>query len=228
MKTVNKFIAVLFIAGLLALSLAAPASAQTGSGTSDFSVASVNNHAKRIAPYSARFYHPYVYRNIGAEIRKLPLNCYQFNWGPYQYYYAEGVFYQAYANGRYKIAAPPVGAEVPSLPFDSEIITIDDNPYYLYKGIYYDCAVKPGGKFAYKVIGTNGIRPATPKADPDLPLVGDMTDRLPDGCHKVVLKGKPYWITPNEVYLEKVENERKTAYRVVAIPEEDQNKAATI
>jgi hypothetical protein len=228
METVNKFIAGLFVAGSLALSLAVPAGAQTRSGISDFSVTGVNDHSKGIAPHSSSFYHPYVYGNIGTEIRNLPSNSYQFNWGPYKYCYAEGVFYQAYANGRYKITTPPVGAEVPSLPFYSEIVTIDDNPYYLYKGIYYDCVIKPDGKFAYKVVGTNGVMPANGSADRYLPLVGDMTDRLPDGCRKVVLRGKTYWITPDEVFLEKVENERKTGYRVVAIPVTDRNEGSSI
>ena len=227
MKTVNKFIAVLFIAWSLVQGIALPAGAQTGPSLSNFSFASVKKHTKGAAPKS-NFYHPYVYRDIGTDISKLPSGCYQFNWGPYRYYYAEGIFYQAYASGRYKIAAPPVGAEVPSLPFNSEIVTIDDNPYYLYKGIYYDSVIKPDGKFAYKVIGTNGIRPVSDSADRDLPLVGDMTDRLPDGCRKVILKGKTYWIAPNDVFLEKVENEKKTGYRVVAIPEADQNKGTSI
>jgi hypothetical protein len=221
MKTVNKLIAVSFIAGSQVLGY--PAGAQTGSGVSVFSVAGVSNHLKGTVPNVSRFYHPYVYGDTGTEIRKLPSDTYQFNWGQYRYYYTKGVFYQAYANGRYKIAMPPVGAEVPSVPYDSEIIMIDDSPYYLYKGIYYDIVAKPGGVSVYKVVGTNGIRPAHVSADRDLPLVGDLTDRLPEGCRKVTLKWKTYWITPDDIFLERVDNENKTSYRVVAIPEADQN-----
>ncbi|HEK21360.1 MAG TPA: hypothetical protein ENO28_13010 [Bacteroidetes bacterium] len=201
--------------------MTASAVAQSESGINHYEVASVDQYKKRSTPPAGSFYHPYVYRGVGTEIVNLPSGSYHFKWGPYSYYYAKGVFYQAYANGRYKITAPPIGAEVPSLPIESEIVMIDSNPYYVCNGIYYDSVVKTGGEFVYKVVGRNGIPPRDAEFGTGLPLIGDMTDRLPEGCRKVVLRGGTYWITPDDVYLEKVEGDKRTSYRVVAIPEAD-------
>jgi hypothetical protein len=139
--------------------------------------------------------------------------------GTYPYECYDGLFYQSYADGSYKVAAPPIGAEVPSLPIDADIITIDGNPYFQYKGIYYESVIRPDGQFVYKVVGKDGILKTLAEPDPSLPLIGDMTDRLPDGSHQVKLSGKTYWVTPDEIYLEEVKKDEKLSYRVVWVPE---------
>jgi hypothetical protein len=225
MKTMNKFVTGLCIAGSLVLGFTAPADAQRLNHMESFSNTTFHMRPDALKVHFNGFYHPYVYPQIGIVVRTLPVGYYSFVWNTYPYYYADGLFYQCYADGNYKIAAPPIGAEVPSLPLDSEIITIDGNPYYEYKGIYYESVIRDG-KFAYKVVGKDGILNTDRQTDPALPLVGDMTDQLPDGSHRVTLSGKPYWVTPDEVYLEEVKKDNKTSYRVVWVPEMKKEEAA--
>lgn len=120
MKTMNKFLTGLCIAGSLVLGLTAPADAQHSGHMTTF-----NSTAFHMRPDAlkvrATFYHPYVYPHVGVVVRTLPIGYYSFTWNTYPYYYCDGLFYQSYADGSYKIAAPPVGAEVPSLPIDAEI-----------------------------------------------------------------------------------------------------------
>jgi hypothetical protein len=226
MKTMSKFLTGLCIAGSLVLGLTASADAQRGGHVTAF-----NRTAFHPAPGPARlhfngYYHPYVYPRIGVVIHTLPVGYYSFFWNAYPYYYFDGLFYEPYADGSYKIAAPPIGAEVPSLPVNAEIITIDGNPYYEYKGIYYESVIHADGKIAYKVVGKDGVLNTTGQADPALPLVGDMTDQLPNGSHRVTLSGKTYWVTPDEVYLEEVKKDKTTSYRVVWVPERKNEESA--
>lgn len=226
MKTMNKFLISLGIAGSLVLGLTAPADAQHSGHMTAF-----NSTAFHMRPDAlkvrATFYHPYVYPHVGVVVRTLPIGYYSFNWNTYPYYYCDGLFYQSYADGSYKIAAPPVGAEVPSLPIDAEIVTIDSNPYFQYKGIYYESVIRPDGQFAYKVVGKDGILNTNAEPDPSLPLIGDMTDRLPEDAHQVKLSGKTYWVTPDEIYLEELKKDDKLIYRVVWVPEKKKDEPAT-
>lgn len=213
------------IAGSLVLGLTAPADAQRGGHMTAF-----NHTAYHIRPdvptVHSGFYHPYVYPRIGLVVHTLPIGNYSFFWNSYPFYYCNGMFYQSYADGSYKVASPPIGAEVPSLPLDAEILTIDGNPYYEYNGIYYESVIKPGGTFAYKVVGKDGILNNRAEADPSLPLIGDMTDKLPDGSRQVKLSGKSYWVTPADIYLEEAKTEDKVRYRVVWVPEKKKEAPA--
>ncbi|QTE57575.1 DUF6515 family protein [Mucilaginibacter rubeus] len=221
----NKFLIGLSIAGSLVLGLTAPADAQRGGRMTAFNRTAFHLRPDAMAVH-AGFYHPYVYPRIGVVVHSLPGGYYSFFWNTYPYYYYDGLFYQSYADGSYKVAAPPIGAEVPSLPIGAEILTIDGNPYWVYKGIYYDSVIHPGGQFAYKVVGKDGILNTTAEPDPSLPLVGDMTNRLPDGAHQVRLSGKTYWVTPDEIYLEEVRKDDKLSYRVVSVPERKKEEPA--
>lgn len=218
MKTMSKLIIGLCIAGLLVLGLTAPADAQLRA-RADFNV-----RANVFRTHFGGYYHPYVYPHLGLVVRVLPFGYYSFVWNSYPYYYAGGLFYQACADGSYQVIAPPVGAEVPSLPINAEIVTIDGNPYYQYQGIYYESVIHADGKIAYKVVGVNGVLNTGSQTNTSLPLVGDMTDQLPAASHKVILSGKTYWVTPDEVYLEEVKKDNKLSYRVVSVP--GQNTAA--
>jgi hypothetical protein len=227
MKTMSKFLIGLYIAGSLVFGLTTPADAQQSGN-----ITALNRTAFHMRPDAlkvhAGFYHPYVYPRVGVVVHSLPIGYYSFSWNAYPYYYYDGLFYQSYANGSYKIAAPPIGAEVPSLPIGADIITIDGSPYFQYKGIYYESVIRPGGDFAYKVVGKDGILNTSSGPDPNLPLVGDMTDQLPDGAHQVKLSGKTYWVTPDEIYLEEVEKDRIRSYRVVWVPEGKREERAPL
>jgi hypothetical protein len=226
MKTMNKFLMGLGIAGSLVLGLTAPAGAQQGGRVTTFNRIAFHSRPDALNVHAAGFYHPYVYPRVGVVVHTLPVGYYAFTWNTYPYYYYDGLFYQSYADGSYKVAAPPIGAEVPSLPVDADIITIDGNPYFQYRGIYYESVIRPDGEFAYKVVGKDGILNTQAEPDPSLPLIGDMTDRLPDGSHQVKLSGKTYWVTPDEIYLEEVQKDAKLSYRVVWVPERKKEEPA--
>lgn len=228
MKTMSKFLKGLCIAGSLVFGLTAPANAQTAGHVTAFNQAALQMRPGALKASAPRFYHPYVYPHPGTVVRMLPKDAYSFVWNLYPYYYYDGLFYQSYADGSYKIAVPPVGAEVPSLPIAADIITIDGNPYFQYKGIYYNSVIKPGGQFIYKVAGTNGIVNRNADPDPALPLVGDMTDHLPEGSHQVKLGGKTYWVMPGEIYLEEVEKDDMRRYRVVWVQQRKKEEAAPV
>lgn len=221
----SKFLIGLGIAGSLVLGLTAPADAQRGGRMTAFNHTVFPMHPDALAVH-AGYYHPYVYPRVGVVVHTLPIGYYSFSWNSYPYYYCDGTFYQAYADGSYKIAAPPVGAEVPSLPISAEILTIDGNPYYVYQGIYYESVIRPDGQFAYKVVGKDGILNTKAEPDPNLPLIGDMTDKLPDGSQPVKLSSKTYWVTPDDIYLEEVKTENKVRYRVVWVPERKKEEPA--
>lgn len=213
----SKFLTGLGIAGSLVLGLTAPADAQTNGYLPAVSTTAFHMRPDALA-HTSGFYHPYVYPQAGVVVRTLPAGYYSFFWNNYPFYYSDGLFYQSYADGSYKIAVPPIGAEVPSLPIYAEIVTIDGNPYYECKGIYYESVIHDG-KFAYKVVGKNGVLTTNGQTDPSLPLVGDMTDRLPEGSYQVKLSDKVYWVTPGKIYLEEVRKDEKLSYRVVWVPE---------
>jgi hypothetical protein len=228
MKTISKFLIGLFIAGSLVWGLTTPADAQRAGHVAGFDRTAFHMRPDALKVHFNGFYHPYIYPHVGVVVHTLPIGYYSFVWNTYPYYYAEGMFYQSYSDGSYKIAAPPIGAEVPSLPIDAEIITIDGNPYFQYKGIYYESVIRPGGEFAYKVVGKDGILNTDKERDPALPLVGDMTDRLPDGAQQVKLSGKTYWVTSDDIYLEEVTKDEKTSFRVVWVPERKKDGSAPV
>jgi hypothetical protein len=219
MKTMNKFLKGLCIAGSLVFGITAPADAQMGGQLTAFNKTTLQMRPDALKVRAPEFYHPYIYKQAGAVVRILPKDHYSFVWNTYPYYYHDGLFYQSYADDSYKIAIPPIGAEVPSLPIGADIISIDGNPYFQYKGIYYDSVIRPDGQFAYKVVGINGIVNTDADPDPALPLVGDLTDRLPDGSRQVKLGRKIYWVTPGDIYLEEVEGDKNKSYRVVWVSE---------
>jgi hypothetical protein len=226
MKTIGKFFKSLFFEVLLVLGLTVPAEAQQGTQPSMFSNTAVQMHPDALSVHTAKFYHPFVYPHVGEVAKNVPSSRYSFVWNNYPFYYADGLFYQSYADGSFKIAAPPIGAEVPLLPIGAQIINIDGYPYYQYKGVYYDSVFHPGADLAYKVVGKDGI-PVTENSPESLPLIGDMTDQLPFGTRRVRLSGKTYWVTPDDVYMEEVTGDKRTSYRVVSIPEKKSGKAVT-
>jgi hypothetical protein len=249
MRTILKPLSTLFFAGLLIFSITSTANAQRGGGShgggghfgggghygggyygggSHFGVGiGVGVGFGGFGGYYSSFGYPR-YGIIGA----LPYGYYPFFWGPNQFYYAGGLFYQPYANGGYQVVAPPVGAEVPALPKGVSPINIDGTQFYEFNGVYYKDAVTPDGKKVYLVAGKDGVLNTNPEGQspdssavnsgtPPMPQVGDMTDQLPDGSRKITLNNKKYWVTTDGIYLEEVKGNNGTSYRVVSIPETD-------
>jgi hypothetical protein len=191
----------------------------------------VNSHAVayRGATGYARggFYRPgfgyYGYPHLGFYLGVLPFGYYPFYWGDDLYYYYGGVFYQPYDGGGYQVTTPPVGAAVPSLPEGAKSIMIDNQQFYEMNGVYYKAVVNDQGKTVYVVAGKDGVLNTDGSAvgpDSAAPQVGDIVNELPDGCRKVVLNGKKYYVSPNDIYYQAYTDENgSTGYRIASIPD---------
>jgi hypothetical protein len=171
-------------------------------------------------------YRPYyAYPRVGFYINTLPYGYYPFYWGPDQYYYYGGTFYRPY-NGGYEIAAPPIGAAIPKLPSNAHPIMIDGQQYYELNGVYYKEGVDEKGKKIYIVSGKDGVLNTdnAPQADNQRPpQVGDIVTQLPDGCRKVTLNGKKYFVSADDIYYEEfTDANQNTSYRIASVPEAEE------
>lgn len=164
------------------------------------------------------------YPHLGFYVGVLPFGYYPFYWGSSLYYYYGGVFYSPYDNGGYQVTEPPVGAGVPDLPEGAEAIKIDGVQYYELDGVYYKETTDDQGKKVYVVAGKDGVLNTNdsvtdPNAGVVAPQVGDVVNQLPDDCRKVTLNGKKYYVSPNNIYYEKVTGpDGNTAYKIASIP----------
>jgi hypothetical protein len=169
----------------------------------------------------------YGYPAFGFRIGLLPFGYYPFYWGSDLYYYYGGVFYRPNDGGGYEVTAPPVGAAVPALPRGSQSIVIDGQQYYEFNGVYYTESVDDKGKKIYVVAGKDGVlntNGADANATPPAPQVGDVVNQLPDGCRKVNLNGKHYFVSPDDIYYEEfTDSHNYKGYRIASIPSNDQN-----
>jgi hypothetical protein len=169
----------------------------------------------------------YGYPHLGFYLGVLPFGYYPFYWGSSLYYYYGGVFYSPYDNGGYQVTEPPVGAGVPDLPEDAAPIKIDGIQYYNLDGVYYKETVDDKGKKVYVVAGKDGVlntgdEVTDPNAAVSAPQVGDVVNQLPDDCRKVSLNGKKYFVSPTNIYYEKVTGpDGNIAYRIASLPSDD-------
>lgn len=169
--------------------------------------------------YGRPYYRPYYsYYNfyrpfLGFRIGVLPYGYYPFWYGPNQFYYSGGLFYQQ-NNDQYEVVTPPVGAEVPSLPSDANLVTINGVDYYEYKGVYYTQKENADGKTVYVVAGKDGILNTT-DGPVDTHQIGDIINQLPEGCREVTIKNEKYFVSPDDVYYEEVVDGNNISYRVI-------------
>lgn len=227
MKRAYKSISGILLAGCLILILAIPASAQRGRGgfRGGVHIGGGFGFARPRLSLGVGFYRPYyAYPRVGFYINALPYGYYPFYWGPDQYYYYGGTFYRPYNNG-YEIAAPPVGAAVPQIPSNAHPIMIDSQQYYEMNGVYYKEGVDDKGKKVYIVSGKDGVLNtdnAQQQADQYMPKVGDVVNQLPDGCRKVTLNGKAYYVSADDIYYEEVIGQNKSVtYHIASVPENE-------
>ena len=68
------------------------------------------------------------------------------------YYYQDGVFYTADANGQYSVIIPPAGALVESLPEDFDIVTLNGKEYYRVDDTIYKMTISDGKPY-FEVLG---------------------------------------------------------------------------
>ena len=115
---------------------------------------------KRGRPY-AGYYNAHGYYNsfyaphLGFRLNVLPYGYYPFYFGPYQYFYSDGLYYQ-YLNNQYSVVEPPVGAAINTLPDNSQSIVINGVQYYELNGVYYQPITKDDGSVVYQVAGKDG------------------------------------------------------------------------
>ena len=182
--------------------------------------------------HAGSFYRPgfgyYGYPHLGFYLGSLPFGYYPFYWGSSLCYYYGGVFYSPYDNGGYQVIAPPIGAAVPSLPDSAKPIKIDGVQYYEVDGVYYKDGVNDKGEKIFIVAGRDGVLNTNesvtdPNATDAAPQVGDLVNQLPDGCRKVSLNGKKYFVSPDGIYYERViDPNGNVAYRIASLPESEE------
>lgn len=68
------------------------------------------------------------------------------------YYYQDGVFYAADANGQYSVIIPPAGALVENLPEDFDIVTLNGKEYYRVDDTIYKMTISDGKPY-FEVLG---------------------------------------------------------------------------
>jgi len=175
------------------------------------------------------FYRPgfgyYGYPHLGFYLGVLPFGYYPFYWGDDLYYYYGGVFYSPYDGGGYQVTVPPVGAAIPSLPQGAKSIMIDGQQFYELNGVYYKAVINDQQKTVYVVAGRDGVLNTDGSATTDgsevaAPQVGDIVNELPDGCHRVTLNGKKYYVSPNDIYYQAYTDENgNVGYRIASVPD---------
>ncbi len=171
----------------------------------------------------------YGYPSLGYRIGFLPYGFFPFYFGADLFYFYGGVFYRPYDGGGYEVTVPPVGAVVPALPKGASSIVIDGQQYYEFNGVYYQANVDDKGKTNYVIVGKDGVLNTNGEASdnnkPPAPQVGDILNQLPDGCRKVNLNGKKYYVSPDGIYYEDFTDQHNfKGYRIVSIPAEDEKQ----
>lgn len=173
------------------------------------------------------FYQPFgnYYRILpppmGIRVNVLPRGYWSFRIGGFPYFYYNGIFYQK-NNQTYEVINAPVGAEVPSIPRDAKTVVIDGEKYYEYNGTYFKDFIKPNGELWYTVEGKHGVlntdKTATENTQPQTiqngPAIGEMVDQLPANAKTVVINGKKYFVSPDNVYYEEVIDGKQVRYRI--------------
>jgi hypothetical protein len=227
MKRLYKYASGLMLAGLLSILLISTANAQRGFHSGGVRISGGFGHGigfhSGIGFRGGYGYGFYGYPSLGYRIGFLPYGFFPFYFGANLYYYYGGVFYRPYDGGGYEVTVPPVGAVVPGLPKGASSIVIDGQQYYEFNGVYYQANVDDKGKTNYVIAGKDGVLntngEASDNSNPPAPQVGDILNQLPDGCRKVNLNGKKYYVSPDGIYYEDFTDQHNfKGYRIVSIP----------
>jgi hypothetical protein len=236
MKRLHKYASGLAVAGLLSIAFVSTANAQRGfHGGGGVHIGGGFGHGIGfhsgigIGFRGGYGFGYYGYPSLGYRIGFLPYGFFPFYFGADLYYYYGGVFYRPYDGGGYEVTVPPVGAAVPGLPKGASSIVIDGQQYYEFNGVYYQTNVDEKGKTNYVIAGKDGVLntngDASDSSNPPAPQVGDILNQLPDGCRKVNLNGKKYYVSPDGIYYEDFTDQNKfKGYRIVSIPADDEKQ----
>jgi hypothetical protein len=195
--------------------------------------------------YYNRYYMPYLGYNVGF----LPYGYYPFWWGPNQYFYSAGLFYQ-FNNNQYTVVEPPIGAAIKDLPDNAQSIVINGVQYYELNGVYYEPVTKDDGSVVYQVAGKDGVLdtdnggaeaynqnqiqggasaptryPAAPASTIKPPKMGDVVRSIPSDSKRVNVAGQKYLLSADGYYYQETfDNDNNRTYKVVGTPEDEPNR----
>ena len=177
-----------------------------------------NNHG-----YYNSFYSPH----LGFRLNVLPYGYYPFFWGPDQYFYSDGLYYQ-YLNDQYTVVEPPVGAAINTLPDNAQSIVINGVQYYELNGVYYQPITKDDGSVVYQVAGKDGEL-NTDQGDASqnvaAPQIGDLVSTLPPNCRTIRINGQKYYVSQDDYYYQDaVDNNNNKVYKIVGTPSDEPNQ----
>ena len=233
MKRLFKYASGLALAGLLSVAFVSTASAQHRGGGVRVGVGGFRSGVAIRGGIGFGYHRGffgggyYGYPSIGLRLGFLPFGYYPFYFGSDLYYYYGGAFYRPIDGGGYEVTVPPVGAAVPSLPKGAQSIVIDNQQYYEFNGVYYQESVDDKGKKIYVVAGKDGVLNTNNQNvdNAPAPQVGDVVSELPEGCRKVSLNNKKYFVSPDGIYYEEFTDSHNTkAYRIASIPSDDDHQ----
>lgn len=197
-----------------------------------------SNGVTRITPGRGRpyagYYNAHGYYNsfyaphLGFRLNVLPYGYYPFWWGPNQYFYSDGLYYQ-YLDNQYQVVEPPVGAAINTLPDNAQSIVINGIQYYELNGVYYQPITKDDGTVVYQVAGKDGelntddgsgqIAGAAP-----LPQIGDIVNSLPEGTRTIRINGQKLYVSPDDYYYQDARDENNNkVYKIVGTPTDEPN-----
>ncbi len=175
--------------------------------------------------YYNSFYSPH----LGFRLNVLPYGYYPFYFGPNQYFYSDGLYYQ-FNDNQYEVVEPPVGAAINTLPDNAQSIVINGVQYYELNGVYYQPITKDDGTVVYQVAGKDGEL-NTDEGDGGAqqtvapPQLGDMTTTLPEDCKKISIAGQKYYISPDGYYYQEArDNNNNKVYKIVGTPSDEPNQ----
>ncbi|GAA4099877.1 hypothetical protein GCM10022392_25350 [Mucilaginibacter panaciglaebae] len=170
------------------------------------------------------YYRTYYTPRLGFSINILPRDYYPFYYGPYQYYYSEGLYYRQMEDNNYTVVEPPVGATIEKLPSNAQSIVINGMQYYELNGVYYQPVTRDDGTLVYQIAGKDGELNVDDAggSQEDLPQVGDLVDTLPEGCKILRLNGQKYYVSEEGYYFQDaVDTNGDKVFKIVGTPDEE-------
>jgi hypothetical protein len=195
------------------------------------------NGVTRISPsrpyagyYNAHgYYNSFYAPHVGFRLNVLPYGYYPFYFGPNQYFYSDGLYYQ-YLDNQYAVVEPPVGAAINSLPSNSQSIMINGIQYYELNGVYYQPITKDDGSIVYQVAGKDGELNTDSGVDNQQaavapPQIGDIVSTLPTGTRTIKINGQKYYVTDDDYYYQDAkDNNNNNVYKIVGTPSDGPNQ----
>ncbi|HEY9535575.1 MAG TPA: DUF6515 family protein [Mucilaginibacter sp.] len=170
------------------------------------------------------YYRTYYTPQLGFSINILPRDYYPFYYGPYQYYYSEGLYYRQMEDNNYTVVEPPIGADIEKLPSKAQSIVINGMQYYELNGVYYQPVTRDDGTLVYQIAGKDGQLNVDDAggSQEDLPQVGDLVDSLPEGCRILKLNGQRYYVSEEGYYFQDaIDTNGDKVFKIIATPDEE-------